>query len=224
MQIRSFGVTALMLMTIIASPVPPRVMAQAANSQDAKPIPTYEIEAVEGGYTALDRRGLLILIEGLKKRIAELESELEASESLRRMMGADKSSPPADKVSFFGIEDDVSYHPEGAIEFQYDAAISINMPIVEAVEFTQKRCNITLNNRLGKAANVDIQVIVMNADGVILWAGSETWAIDMLADEQKYLASKSMTLTMPEYLTMSIYAHDFDIAPRWFVITDHGNN
>lgn len=186
-------------------------------------------------YKELDRRGLIMLVDNYRfrleqatEKLAKLQNEYEGlleSTAVHLRALSDRDETISKLQARLGDRGETSdYRPDGAFQFEYNTPIIINDRIIDSVDFTQSRCNITLKNRTGKSANVDVQVIVMNADGVMLWVGGESWFIDMLGDEQKYIVSKSMSLTMPEYLRESIYADGFDLQPRWVLATDHSRN
>lgn len=111
-----------------------------------------------------------------------------------------------------------SFRPPGAVDFAYDTTIDVNGRIVEDVEFTQQRCNITLRNRTGAAADVDVAVCVLNADGVVLDVVRELWMVESLAPEQKYLASLPLELKVPATLLLSRDAESFSLEPVSFVV------
>lgn len=119
---------------------------------------------------------------------------------------------------------DAPYQPPGAIAFKFNEEIKLGMPLVESVEFTKQRCNMTLRNMTGKRSGVEVEVLVMNADGVTIWTGYEVWAIASMDEEEKYLSSMSMSLAMPTELKYSKYAEDFDATPVWFKVIDREND
>jgi len=206
------------------------VMVSAGRSQEP---PAHEVEAIEDGYTSLDRCGLLMVIEGYQEKVTglvqtvrDLKAERDQLRGLTQQYTRtikERGEVMARMSARLG-ERPTAFVPENARPFSYNAVMPLGDTMMESIEFTPKRCNIVFRNTTGKRADVDVQVIVMNADGVMLWVGTEDWWIDMLADEEKHLASLAMSLSMPGYLQSSVFAKNFDTKPKWFRITDHSRN
>jgi hypothetical protein len=123
-------------------------------------------------------------------------------------------------ISVLGVvyaQENAEFHPDGALPFKYEE-VDVNDGIVQRVEFSAKKCNLTLKNRGNSPAHVDVTVYVLNAEGVILWKQREQWLIDTLDVGAKFAKDYDLTLAMPIELSMSKYAKGFDATPKWFVV------
>ena len=115
------------------------------------------------------------------------------------------------------IESSTDFTPKGAIPFKYDE-IDVDVGLVQRVEFSTRKCNLTLKNRGVNPANVDVSVYVLNKDGVILWMVQEHWLLDKIDSGAKFAKDYDIRLTMPESISMSRYAATFDPTPKWLVV------
>ena len=115
------------------------------------------------------------------------------------------------------IEFSKDFMPKGAIPFKYDE-IDVDVGLVQRVEFSTRKCNLTLKNRGVNPANVDVSVYVLNKDGVILWMVQEHWLLDKIDSGAKFAKDYDLRLSMPESISMSKYAATFDPTPKWLVV------
>jgi len=104
-----------------------------------------------------------------------------------------------------------------AIPFQTDE-LTVNKGIVQRVEFTRTKMNLTLKNATSSRQNVDVHVYVLNKDGVVIFAQHEKWILDTLDVDAKFAKDYNFLPEMPESLQFSIYVKSFDLTPKWILI------
>ena len=104
-----------------------------------------------------------------------------------------------------------------AIPFQTDE-LTVNKGIVQRVEFTRTKMNLTLKNATSSRQNVDVHVYVLNRDGVVIFAHYEKWILDTLDVDAKFAKDYNFLPEMPESLQFSIYVKSFDLTPKWILI------
>lgn len=165
----------------------------------------------------LDADSLRVLARQLQRIISDLRGEIAALEGKVEAMASTAEGQSAD-------DGESSPHlPDyQAFRFEYNRELSIRDSVVDAVEFTNQRCNIDLRNKTGRSSEVDVQVRVYNRDGVTLWAGDEHWIVTNLGVEDRHIASVDFDPSMPPSLRHSRYADDFDAEPYWFIVWREG--
>jgi len=120
-------------------------------------------------------------------------------------------------VSAEELEAGKVFTPTGVIPFKYDEQ-DVNVGVVQRIEFTARKCNLTLKNRGAKSTNVNVSVYILNKDGVVLWVTREHWLLDSLDAGAKFAKDYDVNLSMPESMNMSKHAVSFDLRPKWIVV------
>lgn len=72
--------------------------------------------------------------------------------------------------------------------------------IVQRVEFTDKRCNLTLKNPTSQRQRVHVRVYVLNSDLVELWRQAERWRLSRLQPGQSHMISWEFAPQVPEVI------------------------
>ncbi len=88
--------------------------------------------------------------------------------------------------------------------------------IVQRVEFTDKRCNLTLKNPTTKRQRVSVRVQVLNSDLVELWRQAEHWKLSRLQPDQSHVLSWEFLPQVPEVI-WNLHQRQNN-APAWVLI------
>jgi hypothetical protein len=76
--------------------------------------------------------------------------------------------------------------------------ILVEHGIVQRVEFTDKRCNLTLKNATSRRQRVHVKIYVLNSDLVELWRQAERWRLSSLQPDRSHLTSWAFAPRVPE--------------------------
>ena len=88
--------------------------------------------------------------------------------------------------------------------------------VVHRVEFSEKRCNLTLKNSAPKRQSVHVKIWVLNSDLVELWHQTERWSLTSLQPDQSHLVSWDFKPTVPNVIWNSRQRENS--FPAWIVI------
>ena len=110
--------------------------------------------------------------------------------------------------------------PEGrrrVVEFSAGELL-IEHRIVLRIEFTEKRCNLTLKNCGAKKQSVQVKVWVLNRTLIELWRQTEKWTLASLQPDQSHLVSWEFKPAVPDVVWNEKARDD---VPAWIVIDSH---
>ena len=88
--------------------------------------------------------------------------------------------------------------------------------VVHRIEFSDKRCNLTLKNPTPKRQSVNVKVWVLNSGLVELWHQTEKWSLTSLQPDQSHLVSWDFKSVVPHVIWSSREREDN--LPAWIVI------
>ena len=88
--------------------------------------------------------------------------------------------------------------------------------VVHRIEFTDKRCNLTLKNPTPKRQAVNVKVWVLNSGLVELWHQIEKWSLTSLQPDQSHLVSWDFKPVVPSVIWSPREREDN--LPAWIVI------
>ena len=114
----------------------------------------------------------------------------------------------------FYSDRDLSDGKRRVIEFE-DGEIVLEHGIVQRIEFTDKRCNLTLRNPSPKRHAVHVKVWVLNKSLVEVWHQSEWWALTSLQPDQSHVVSWDFKPAVPSVVWNEKAR---DLTPAWIVI------
>lgn len=87
--------------------------------------------------------------------------------------------------------------------------------IVQRIEFTEKRCNLTLRNGLDKPQPVNVKVWVLNRALIAVWSESERWRVSSLQPDQSHSVSWQFTPAVPDVVWNEKAR---DASPSWIIV------
>ena len=87
--------------------------------------------------------------------------------------------------------------------------------VVQRIEFTEKRCNLTLRNSEKKPQPVGVKVWVLNRALIEIWSQTERWRVSSLQPDQSHLVSWAFATAVPD-VVWNTKARD--AAPQWIVV------
>ncbi len=87
--------------------------------------------------------------------------------------------------------------------------------VIHRLEFTDKRCNLTLKNSSPKRQSVHVRVWVLNKSLIELWHQTEKWNLTTLQPDQTYLVSWEFSPAVPD-VVWNEKARDTE--PKWIVV------
>ena len=88
--------------------------------------------------------------------------------------------------------------------------------VVHRIEFSDKRCNLTLKNPTPKRQSVNVKVWVLNSGLVELWHQTEKWSFTSLQPDQSHLVSWDFKAVVPSVIWNPREREDN--LPAWIVI------
>ncbi|MBD2392983.1 hypothetical protein H6G11_01780 [Cyanobacterium aponinum FACHB-4101] len=106
---------------------------------------------------------------------------------------------------------------ENCIEFELDDEISVNNGIIQRIEFSKIQCSLTLRNKGENPVKPNLEILVLNSQGVTIWSQKEVWVFSGMKPGEKDVKTYKFTPSMPSVLKHSIYADNFDETPRWIL-------
>ncbi|WP_017292704.1 hypothetical protein [Geminocystis herdmanii] len=106
---------------------------------------------------------------------------------------------------------------ENCIEFELDEEISVNNGIIQRIEFSKIQCTLSLRNKGESPIKPNIDILVLNDQGVTIWAQKEAWVFNSMKPGEKEVKNYKFSPLMPTVLKHSKYAQDFDETPKWIL-------
>ncbi len=88
--------------------------------------------------------------------------------------------------------------------------------VVHRIEFSDKRCNLTLKNPTPKRQSVNVKVWVLNSNLVELWHQTEKWSLTSLQPDQSHLVSWDFKPAVPRVI-WNLRERE-NIFPAWIVV------
>ena len=87
--------------------------------------------------------------------------------------------------------------------------------VVYRIEFTEKRCNLTLKNSTAKRQSVHVRLWVLNKSLIEIWRQTEKWSLTALQPDQSHLVSWEFKPEVPDVIWNQKAR---DAVPTWLVI------
>lgn len=96
-----------------------------------------------------------------------------------------------------------------------EGEMELNFGIIHRLEFTDKRCNVTLRNTDHVKHSVNVKVYVLNSSLIEIWQQSEKWLLTSLQPDQVHLVSWEFKPAVPS-VVWNLQARDN--TPAWIVV------
>ena len=136
-----------------------------------------------------------------------------SEESVTKFAGHARRSPVVIPANLYS-ENQPDGDKRRILEFEL-GEILLEHGIVHRIEFTEKRCNLTLKNVFPKRKSVHVRVWILNKALIELWRQTERWNLTSLQPDQSHLVSWEFNPAVPDVVWNQKAR---EVAPAWIIV------